>query len=251
MKKINVIEGKEMKRSIITIVSVLLMVIAYGCSSGGGGNSNNSTPPLVPQGGKVTRDTLVSYIRHYGKLNVLKTTLRQEIIINDTSKIKKFLGDAYPLWLDKYTNRILKVPYEVNVEIGFDLGEIALSVKELGEKEFTVAKPTPIVEITGILIRFDQEYRDIGLTRWNITDEEFNAAWQSANVPELIKTQIAKERKDEFLDAVLAQTVSDILRSVRNRYQDIDFRFEPAEKEPTFKTPLPPTKTPLGDKNIR
>ena len=72
MKKINVIEGKEMKRSIITIVSVLLMVIAYGCSSGGGGNSNNSTPPLVPQGGKVTRDTLVSYIRHYGKLNVLK-----------------------------------------------------------------------------------------------------------------------------------------------------------------------------------
>jgi len=231
MKKINVIEGKEMKKSIITIVSVLLMVIAYGCSSGGGNNSNNSTPPLVTQ---VTRDTLVSFIRHYGKLNVLKTTLRQEIIINDTSKIKKFLGDAYPLWLDKYTNRILKVPYEVNVEIGFDLGEIALSVKEKGEKEFTVAKPTPIVEITGILIRFDQEYRDIGLTRWNITDAEFNAAWQSANVPELIKTQIAKERKDEFLDVVLAQTISEILSSVRNRYQDIDFKFEPAEKEPTF-----------------
>ena len=213
--------------------SLFIMLFISACSSSNGGGTPTGGP-IVAEGGKVTRDTLVSFIRHYGKLNVLKTTLRQEIIINDTSKIKKFLGDAYPLWLDKYTNRILKVPHEVNVEIGFDLGEIALSVKEKGEKEFTVAKPTPIVEITGILIRFDQEYRDIGLTRWNITDAEFNAAWQSANVPELIKTQIAKERKDEFLDVVLAQTISEILSSVRNRYQGIDFKFEPAEKEPTF-----------------
>ena len=226
------IDYSKYKLTLLIAILFLVAIIIPSCSSGD--STNSKTPPIVTSGGKVTRDTIVSYIRHYGKLNVFKKTLRQEIIINDTSKIKKLLGDYYPLFLDKYTNRILKVPYDVNATIGFDIGEIAMSVKEIDENKFTVAKPTPIVDITGILIRFDQEYRDIGTIRFDIESEEFNSAWQAANVPEQIKNQIAKERKDEFIDAVLAQTLGDILSAVRQRYPKIDFKFETEEKIPTF-----------------
>lgn len=217
-------------KTIFAAASLILMLFISACSSGGKGNN----PPTVTEGGKITKDTLVSYIRHYGKLNVCKRTLRQEIIINDTSKIKKLLGKAFPRWLDEYTDRILKVPYDVYVEIGFDVNEIAFSIKEEGSEEFTATKPTPIVDITGIYIRFDEELRKIGLLRWDISDEEFTSAWQAANVPELIKSQIAKNRKDEFLDAVVSEAVSTILNSVRNHYQNIDFKFEKTEKDPTF-----------------
>ena len=218
-------------RFVAIVASVLLVLLVWGCSSGG---SNNSNSPIVTQGGKVTRDTLVSFIRHYGKLNVLEKSLSGEIVINDTSKIKKLLGDYYPLWADKYFNRILKVPYDVYVKIGFDLGEIAFSVKEVDEGKFTVAKPTPIVDITGIIIRFDKEYRDIGTLRFDVDSKEFAEAWQDANVPELIKSQVCKERKDEFIDAVLAQTVSDIVSRVRRKYKNIDFKFETVEQAPVF-----------------
>ncbi|MBQ9214324.1 MAG: hypothetical protein IJ150_10360, partial [Bacteroidales bacterium] len=201
-------------------------------SSNGGGTSTGG--PIVTEDGKVTRDTLVSFIRHYGKLNVRNITLRQEIDINDTSKIKKLLGDYYPLWLDKHLNRILKVPYEATVTIGFDLGEIALSVKETGENKFSVSKPTPIVDITNLIIRFDQEYRDIGTLRSDIETGEFNAAWQEKNVPERIKSEISKERKDVFIDAVLNENINNILSSVKKRYQGIDLNFESAEREPVF-----------------
>ena len=220
----------QLKIKTIALVALLLMLSVAACSSGGNGNN----PPIVTSGGKITKDTLVSFIRHYGKLNVCKRTLRQEIIINDTSKIKKLLGKAFPLWLDEYTDRVLKVPYDVYVEIGFDVNEIAFSIKEEGSEEFTATKPTPIVDITGIYIRFDEELRKIGLLRWDISDEEFTSAWQAAKVPELIKSQIAKNRKDEFLDAVVSEAVSSILNSVRNRYQSIDFKFEKTEKDPTF-----------------
>ena len=144
------------------------------------------------------------------------------------------LENAFPSWLDEYTDRILKVPYDVYVEIGFDVNEIAFSIKEEGTSEFTATKPTPIVDITGIYIRFDEELRKIGLLRWDISDEEFSSAWQDANVPALIKSQITKNRKDEFIDAVVSEAVSSILNSVRNRYRTIDFRFESTEKDPTF-----------------
>ena len=194
-------------RFAVLAASVLLMLIVLGCSSVGGDNSSKSTlPPLITQGGKVTRDTLVSFIRHYGKLNVLEKSLRGEIVINDVSKIKKLLGDYYPLWADNYLNRVLIVPYDVYVKIGFDLGEIAFSVKELEEGKFTASKPTPIVDITGIIIRYDEEYRDIGTFRLDVNSKEFADAWRDANVPELIKSQVCKERKDEFIDAVLVQT---------------------------------------------
>lgn len=216
--------------TLLASAALFMMLFISACSSGGNGNN----PPIVTEDGKITKDTLVSYIRHYGKLNVCKRTLRQEFIINDTSKIKKLLGKAFPRWLDEYTDRILKVPYDVYVEIGFDVNEIAFSIKEEGSEVFTATKPTPIVDITGIYIRFDEELRKIGLLRWDISDEEFTSAWQAANVPALIKSQIAKDRKDEFLDAVVSEAVSTILNSVRNRYQNIDFKFEKTEKEPTF-----------------
>ena len=219
-------------RFVVIAASLFLMLFVCFCSSNNGGTPTAGS--IVTDGGKVTKDTLVSFIRHYGKLNVCKKTLRQEIIINDTSKIKKLLGNAFPRWLDEYTDRILKVPYDVYVEIGFDVNEIAFSIKEEGTSEFTATKPTPIVDITGIYIRFDEELRKIGLLRWDISDEEFSSAWQDANVPALIKSQITKNRKDEFIDAVVSEAVSSILNSVRNRYRTIDFRFESAEKDPTF-----------------
>lgn len=219
----------------------LLMLFISSCSSG---DNRSKTPPIVTSGGKVTRDTLVSYIRHYGDLKVLNKPLRDEIIINDTSKIKKLLGDYYPLWLDQHLNRILKVPYEVTVSVEFDLGEIALSVKEIGENKFSVSKPTPIVNISNLIVLYDQEYRDIGTFRFDINNMEFNSAWQEANVPERIKSQITKERKDEFIDALLAETVSDMVSNIRNRYQDIDFKFESAEHEPVFsEIPTPKIET--------
>lgn len=219
---------------ILLAISLFLMLYVSACSSNNGGGTPTGGP-IKTEGGNVTKDTLVSYIRHYGKLNVCKRTLRQEIIINDTSKIKKLLGKAFPRWLDEYTDRVLKVPYDVYVEISFDVNEIAFSInKEEGSEVFTATKPTPIVDITGIYIRFDEELRKIGLLRWDISDEEFTSAWQAANVPALIKSQIAKDRKDEFLDAVVSEAVSTILNSVRNRYQNIDFKFEKTEKDPTF-----------------
>ncbi len=221
-----------MKLKFLLLITLSVMLFVSSCTSGD--STNSKTPPIVTPDGKVTRDTIVSYIRHYGKLKVLNKSLRRDIIINDTSKIKKLLGDYYPQWMDAHTNRILQVPFDVYVSIGFDIGEIALSVKEVGENKFTVPKPTPIVEITGIVVRFDEEIRKIGTLRFDIEDEEFDAAWQAANVPDMIKTLIAKERKDEFIDVILAETVSDIVSSIRNRYQDIDFKFESAEQEPVF-----------------
>lgn len=237
------IQLSNMKDSIINqlkfvalAASILLMLIVLGCSSG----DPKPTPP-IPNGGednqvviKVTRDTLVSYLRHYGKLNVCKRTLRQEIEINDTSKIKKLLGKYYPMYLDKFTDRYLKVPYDVYVEIGFDINEIANSIKEIEQGHFTASRPTPIVEITGIYVRFDQELRKIGLTRWDIGNDEFAAAWEAANIPELIKSQVEGKRKDEFIDAVVMNTVSSVLNSVRNQYQGIEFNFEQTEQTPKF-----------------
>ena len=174
--------------------SLFIMLFISACSSSNGGGTSTGGP-IVTEDGKVTRDTLVSFIRHYGKLNVRNITLRQEIDINDTSKIKKLLGDYYPLWLDKHLNRILKVPYEATVTIGFDLGEIALSVKETGENKFSVSKPTPIVDITNLIIRFDQEYRDIGTLRSDIETGEFNAAWQEKMCQNELNLKFPKSEK--------------------------------------------------------
>lgn len=223
-----------LKTSKITAIAALALLMLFISSCSSGDNNNSKTPPIVTSGGKITRDTLVSFIRHFGKLKVFEKTLRQEIIINDTSKIKKLLGTFYPLWLDKHTNRILKVPFDVYVSISFDIGEIALSVKETGDGKFSVPKPTPIVDITGIIVRFDQEYRDIGTIRFDIDDEEFDAAWQAANVPDMITTQIAKEQKDEFVDVALNEAVSDIINRIKKRYQSIDFKFEQEEQVPVF-----------------
>ena len=227
-----------MKKTIITstlaTASLILMLFVSACSSSSNGGSNgNAGTPIVTSDGKITTDTLVTFIQHYGKLNVCKRELRREITINDTSKIKKLLGGYYPNFLDKITNRILIVPYDIYVSISFDLGEITSSIREDGSGVFFASKPTPIVDVTGIYIRFDEEYRDIGTIRLDITDAEFSAAWRSENVPDLIKQQIA-DRKDEFLDAAVLEAVSSILNSVRNRYRNIEFKFESTEKAPTF-----------------
>lgn len=227
-------EQKTSKHNFIQLLApLILMLFISACSSSGSDNSGN-TPSIVTSGGVITKDTLVSFIRHYGKLNVNDKTLRGEVIINDTSKIKKILGSYYPLFLDKYTNRILKVPYEVFVSIGVDISEIAFSIKDNGDGSFTASTPTPIITVTGIYIHFDQEYRDIGLIRSDISDNEFNSAWQAANVAETIKNQITKERKEEFIDETVSDAVSNILNQVRNRYKSIEFKFNQEDKTPTF-----------------
>ncbi|MBQ3617343.1 MAG: hypothetical protein II939_04195 [Bacteroidales bacterium] len=218
---------------------LFLFALLSSCSSGD--NNKNTTSsiydngiPTITPGGQITVDTLVSFLRHFGKLNVCERTLRGDIIINDTLKIKKLLGKSYPRFLDKYTNRILKVPYDVNVKIGFDINEIASSIKVDGENCFIASKPTPKIDITGIDVRFDQEYREIGITRWDIDNMEFSSNWQSANVNERIQKIILNDRRDEFIDAVLTEAVTTILNGVRNRYQNINFRFDSSDPTPIF-----------------
>ena len=249
------VEGKEITyiiknnkssncmKTIIKIALALIVIVGVWACSGGGNSSSDGTPSSVATdySGKPTRDSLVSLINHYGKINVLEKTFNQSIpIIYDTSSFVKWFGRNLPSIKANLLNRRLEVPYVVYVKVGFDIGEIANSVRELDENKFTIAQPRPIITISGIEVLWTQELRDIGYLRSNIDDKEFSEQWREAGIPEKIKRTLEKDRKDEFIDATIAQAKGTILGLVRGQYRDIEIQFDDVNQVPKYEEiPLP------------
>lgn len=230
-------------KKIIKIALALIMIAGVWACSGGGNSSSDGTPSsaATDYNGKPTRDSLVSLINHYGKINVLEETVHQSIsIIDDTSSFVKWFGRNMPPIKANLLKRRLEVPYEVYVKVGFDIGEIANSVRELDENKFTIAKPRPIITISGIEVLWPQELREIGYLRTNIDDKEFSDYWREVGIPEKIKRTLEKDRKDEFIDAPIAQAKGKILGLVRGQYRDIEIQFDDVNQVPKYEEiPLP------------